>query len=111
MSNFGDIVCWGCVMLEMWDVWDVGCGMFPGMWDVDLQNAGRMRVSKLWKLVEEARRSNEKQIPIGLDNIRAYIEKAVLLLGWTSDYNKYFRRYNILAAFPCPAQQSKEMLK
>ena len=70
-----------------------------------------MRVSKLWKLVEEARRSNEKQIPIGLDNIRAYIEKAVLLLDRTSNYNIYFRRYNILAAFTCPAQQSKEMLK
>ena len=70
-----------------------------------------MRVSKLWKLVEEARRSNEKQIPIGLDNIRAYIEKAVLLLGRTSNYNIYFRRYNILAAFTCPAQQSNEMLK
>ena len=25
MWNFGDIVCWGCVMLEMWDVRDVGC--------------------------------------------------------------------------------------
>ena len=23
----------------MWDVRDVGCGMFAGMWDVDLQNA------------------------------------------------------------------------
>ena len=67
MWNFVDIVCWGCVMLEMWDVPDVGCsgcemlemrdvgdvgcsgcGMFGmwdvrdvgcGMWDVDLQNA------------------------------------------------------------------------
>ena len=42
MWNFGDIVFWGCVMLEMWDVRDVGssgCGMFAGMWDVDLQNA------------------------------------------------------------------------
>ena len=32
-------------------------------------------------LVEEARRSKESQIPIDLDNIRAYIEKTVLLLG------------------------------
>ena len=34
--NFGDIVCWGCVMSEMWDVPDVGCsgcGMLE-MWDV-----------------------------------------------------------------------------
>ena len=23
----------------MWDVRDMGCGMFAGMWDVDLQNA------------------------------------------------------------------------
>ena len=31
-----DIVCWGCVMLEMWDVPDVGssrCEMLE-MWDV-----------------------------------------------------------------------------
>ena len=29
-------------MFRMWDVEDVGCsgcGMFAGMWDVDLQNA------------------------------------------------------------------------
>ena len=25
----------------MWDVWDVGCGMFAGMWDVDLRNASQ----------------------------------------------------------------------
>ena len=44
--------CWGCGMLGMknaWDVggsgcgmlgmWDVGCGMFTGMWDLDLLNA------------------------------------------------------------------------
>ena len=32
--------CWGCGMLGMWNVGDVGCGMFAGMWNVDLQNAG-----------------------------------------------------------------------
>ena len=44
--------CLGCGMFGMWDVrdvgcsgcgmfgmWDVGCEMFAGMWDVDLQNA------------------------------------------------------------------------
>ena len=66
---------------------------------------------KLWMLVEEARRSKEKQIPIDLDNIRAYIEKTVLLLGQTSNYITYFRRYNILVALNSPAQQSKEMLR
>ena len=35
------------------------------------------RLSKLWMLVEEERRSKEKQIPINLDNVRAYIEKTV----------------------------------
>ena len=43
-------------------------------------------LSKLRLLVEEARRSKGKQIPIDLDNIRAYIEKIVLLLGQTSNY-------------------------
>ena len=71
-----DIVCWGCVMLEMWDgrdvgcsgcgmlgmwdvgdvgcwgcgmfwIWDVGCGMFTGMWNVDLQNVEVVLVSSL----------------------------------------------------------------
>ena len=46
-----------------------------------------------------------------LDNIRAYIEKTVLLLSQISKYITYFRRYNILSAPSCPAQQSKEMLK
>ena len=68
-------------------------------------------LSKLWMLVEEARRSKEKQIPIDLDNIRAYTEQTVLLLGQASNYITYFRRYNILAALNCPAQQSKEMLR
>ena len=30
---------WGYCMLGMCDIRDVGCGMFAGMWDVDLQNA------------------------------------------------------------------------
>ena len=68
-------------------------------------------LSKLWMLVEEARRSKEKQIPIDLDNIRAYIEQTVLLLGQTSNYITYYRRYNILGALNYPAQQSKEMLR
>ena len=50
-----DVGCWRCKMLGMWDlrdvgssrcgmfgmwnVWGVGCGMFAGMWDADLQNA------------------------------------------------------------------------
>ena len=38
-------------------------------------------LSKLWMLVEEARRSKEKQIPIDLGNIRAYIEKNILSGG------------------------------
>ena len=67
-------------------------------------------LSKLWMLVEEAHRSKEKQIPIDLDNIRAYIEQAVLLLDQTSNYMTYFRRYNILAALDCPGQQSNKML-
>ena len=49
MWDVGDVGCWGCRMLRMWDVgdvgcgmlemWDVGCGTFARMWDVDLQNA------------------------------------------------------------------------
>ena len=30
---FRDVECLGC------GVWDVGCGMFPGIWNVGLQNA------------------------------------------------------------------------
>ena len=68
-------------------------------------------LSKLWMLVEESRRSKEKQIPIGLDNIIAYIEKKVCLFGQTSNYISYFRRYNILAVLNRSAQQSKEILR
>ena len=60
-------------------------------------------LSNLLALVEEARRSKEKQIPIDLNNIRAYIEKTVLLLDQTSNYITYFRKYNILAADNYPA--------
>ena len=67
-----DVRYWGCEMLEICDVGgvgcsgfgmfemqDVGCGMFAGMWDVDLQNASYYyvlssylecfnRFSKIW---------------------------------------------------------------
>ena len=68
-------------------------------------------LSKLWILVEEACRSKEKQIPIDFNNIRACTEKTVPFSGQTSNYITDFRRYNILAALNCPAQQSKEMLR
>ena len=67
--------------------------------------------SKLRVLEEEACISKEKQIPIDLDSIRAYIQKTQLLLGQISNYIKYFRRYNILGVLNCLPQQSKEMLK
>ena len=37
--HVGDVGYSGCGMFGMWDVRDVRCGMFAGMWDVDLQNA------------------------------------------------------------------------
>ena len=52
MWDVRDVGCSGCGIFGMWDVrdvgcsgcgmfgmWDVECGMFAGMWDVDLQNA------------------------------------------------------------------------
>ena len=39
MWDVRDMGCLGCEMFGMWDVRDVRCGMFAGMWDVDLQNA------------------------------------------------------------------------
>ena len=51
MWNVQDVGCSGGVMFGRWDVWevgcsgcgmfgmgDVGCGMFAGMWGVDLKN-------------------------------------------------------------------------
>ena len=68
-------------------------------------------LSKLWMLVKEARRSKDKQLPIDLDDITAYIEKTVSLLVQTSNYITYLRGHNILAALSCLVQQSKEMLR
>ena len=42
MRDVRDVGCSGCGMFGMWDVRDVGFGMFAGMWDVDLQNAGEL---------------------------------------------------------------------
>ena len=51
MLDVWDVGCSECGILGMWDVrdvrcgmWDVGCGMFAGMWDVDLQNAVYMQI-------------------------------------------------------------------
>ena len=52
-----------------------------------------------------------RQIPISLDNIRAFIGKTVLLLGQNSNFITYFINYNILVAPNCPAPQSKEILR
>ena len=59
MWDVRDVGCAGCGMCGMWDVrdvgcarcgmfrmWDAGCGMFAGMWDIDLQNAF---IEHLWK--------------------------------------------------------------
>ena len=62
-------------------------------------------------LVKEARRSKDKQLPIDLDDITAYIEKTVSLLVQTSNYITYLRGHNIWAALSCLVQQSKEMLR
>lgn len=61
--------------------------------------------------MKEARRSKDKQLPIDLDDITAYIEKKVSLLVQTSNYITYLRGHNILAALSCLVQQSKEMLR
>ena len=43
----------------MWNAQDVGCGMFAGMWDVDVQNAFVKFVNiiffkrKLWLIMEK----------------------------------------------------------
>ena len=49
MWDVGDEGCSGCGMFGMWDVRDVGCGMFAGMWDVHLQNADKALPNKLNK--------------------------------------------------------------
>ena len=45
MWDVWDVGCSGCGM------WDVGCGMFAGMWDVDLQNARKRNVLPLHKIL------------------------------------------------------------
>ena len=43
MWDVQDVECWdvGCSGCGMFGMWDVGCGMFAGMWDVDLRNASQ----------------------------------------------------------------------
>ena len=36
MWDVRDVRCLGCGMLGIWYVGDVECGMFAGMWDVDI---------------------------------------------------------------------------
>ena len=38
MFRMWDVWNVGCLGYGMFGIWDVGCGMFVGMWDVDLQN-------------------------------------------------------------------------
>ena len=37
----------GCSGCGMFGIWDVGCGMFAGIWDVHLQNATLLNTAKL----------------------------------------------------------------
>ena len=61
MWNVRDVGCAGCGMFGMWDVedvgcsgcgmfemWNAGCGMFVGMWDVDLQNTHFFKALYEW---------------------------------------------------------------
>ena len=48
MLRMWDVGCSRCGMFKMWDVRDVrcsGCGMFAGMWDVNLQNVNLFNLS------------------------------------------------------------------
>ena len=40
--DVGCLECWGYVMMG---IWDVGCGMFAGIRDFDLQNASHQQTS------------------------------------------------------------------
>ena len=39
MFGRGDVQEVGCSGCGMYGRWDMGCGIFAGMWNVDLQNA------------------------------------------------------------------------
>ena len=57
MWDVWDVGCLGCGMFGMWDV---GCGMFARMWDVDLQNVEHMDIS----ILTEKRVRNVKETSI-----------------------------------------------
>lgn len=68
-------------------------------------------LSRVWKIVEEARESSDRKVTISLDELQSFVEQTVIMVGQSSNTVSYHRRLNILQCLTDSQSQAKEMLR
>ena len=68
-------------------------------------------LSKLWNILEGAKRAEEDAVQISVNDLLDYVEKIVLLLGQNSNPITCRRRLNVLWSVMNSKYQVKSMLK
>ena len=68
-------------------------------------------LSRVWKIVEEARESSDRKVTISLDELQSFVEQTVIMVGQSSNTASYHRRLNILQCLTDSQSQAKEMLR
>ena len=74
MWDVWDVGCLGCGMLGMWDVQDMRyseCGMFAGLWDVDLKNDEFQQMNLLRRGSKKKKVLEENSINTKLNSLRS----------------------------------------
>ena len=69
------------------------------------------RLSKLWKILEGAKRAKEDAVQISINDLLHYVEQTVLLLKQSSNAITYHRRLNVLGSVMNSQYQVKSLLK
>ena len=68
-------------------------------------------LSKLWNILEGAKRAEEDAAQISINDLLHYVEQTVFLLGQSSNAITYHRRLNVLGSVMNSQYQVKSMLK
>ena len=68
-------------------------------------------LAKLWKMLEDAKQTEDEAVQISVNELLFYVEQIVLLLGQSSNAIAHHRRLNVLGCIMNSQYQVKTMLK
>ena len=68
-------------------------------------------LAKLWKILEDAKQTDNEAVQFSVNELIFYVEQVVLLLEHSSNAITYHRRFNVLGCIMNSQYQLKTMLK